>query len=156
LAVFDKTMIVNSTLSGGSELITKLIGASLKVDAAEAYEIKSKYGIGVSERQQKVTQAIQPVLDELVKEVRKILRYYTDRVGQSSKRQIASIVTSGGGATMPGINQYLAKELGMPAKTLDPWSKLDFGSLRKPPELEQSAYITVAGEAILNPVEIYS
>lgn len=156
LAVFDKTMIVNSTLAGGSELITKLIGQTLRVGAVEAFEIKSKYGIGVSEMQQKVSLAIQPVLDELIKEVRKILRYYTDRVGQSSKRQITHIATSGGGATMPGINEYLTKELSLPSATLNPWPNLNFGSLKKPPELQQSAYITVAGEAILNPEAIYS
>jgi type IV pilus assembly protein PilM len=155
LAVFDKTMVVNSTLAGGSEMITKLIAEALKVDQHKAYEIKSEYGIGVSEMQQKVTTAIQPMLDELIKEVRKILRYYTDRVGQTSKRQITFIKTSGGGATMPGINEYLASELGLPAETLNPWPNLDFGSLKKPPELERSAYITVAGEAMLKPSEIF-
>jgi type IV pilus assembly protein PilM len=155
LAVFDKTMIVNSTMAGGSEQLTKLIAEALKLTPDEAFDAKSKYGIGVSEKQQKITAAIQPVLDELIKEIRKILRYYTDRVGPNH-RQIARIVTSGGGATMPGINQFLARELNLPSKTLDPWSNLDFGHLKKPSELHQSAYITVAGEAILNPREIYS
>jgi type IV pilus assembly protein PilM len=154
LAVFDKTMIVNSTLAGGSELLTKLIADAMKVSTDEAFELKSKYGIGVSEKQQKITAAIQPVLDDLLKEVRRVLRYYTDRVGQSH-RQIARIATSGGGAIMPGINQFLTRELNLPSKTLDPWSDLDFGHLKKPPELHQSAYITVAGEAILNPRGIY-
>jgi type IV pilus assembly protein PilM len=156
LAVFDKTMIVNSTLAGGSELITKLIATALKVDAAEAFEIKSTYGIGGSEMQQKVTTAIKPVLDELLKEVRKILRYYSDRVGQSSNRQITHIKTSGGGATMPGINQYLSEELKLPAEAINPWDNLDFGQLKKPAELRKSAFITVAGESMLNPSEIFS
>jgi type IV pilus assembly protein PilM len=154
LAVFDRTMVVNSTLAGGSEMITKLISDTLKVDLTEAFDIKSKYGVGVSELQQKVTAAIQPVLNDVVKEVKKIIRYYTDRVGQTSKRQITFIKTSGGGATMPGINEYLARELGLPAETLNPWPNLNFGNLRRPPELERSAYITVAGEAMLHPSEI--
>lgn len=154
LAVFDRTMVVNSTLAGGSELITKLIADSLKVDTDKAFEIKSTYGLGVSEMQQKVTLAIQPVLDELIKEVKKIIRYYTDRVGQQSKQQIAFIKTSGGGATMPGLNEYLSKALGLPAEALNPWPHLDFGGLKMPPELERSAYITVAGEAMLRPSEI--
>lgn len=155
LAVYDKTMIVNSTLAGGSELITKLISEAMNVDSTKAFDIKSKYGIGISEMQQKVSSAIQPVLDELIKEIKKILRYYSDRVGQTSQKKIAHIVTSGGGATMPGINEYLAKELGMPAGTLSPWDNLNFGNLKKPAEMQKSAFITVAGEAILNPKEIY-
>jgi type IV pilus assembly protein PilM len=154
LAVFDKTMIVNSTLPGGSELMTRLIGQIFKVESDEAYQIKSKYGIGVSEKQHQVSQAIQPMLDILIKEIRKIMRYYNERVGQSD-RKIAHIVTSGGGATMPGLNQFLSNELGLPAKTLDPWQNLDFGQLKKPSDLHQSAYITVAGEAILSPEELF-
>lgn len=154
LAVFDKSMIVNSTLPGGSELMTKLIGQSFKVEEDEAYQIKSKYGIGISEKQQQVSKAIQPMLDVLVKEIRKIMRYYNERVGQSN-RKIAHIVTSGGGATMPGLNQFLSNQLGLPAKTLDPWQNLNFGDLKKPSELHQSAYITVVGEAILNPEELF-
>lgn len=154
LAVFDKTMLVNSTLPGGSELMTKLIGQKFEVDENEAYQMKSKYGIGVSEKQQKVNEAIQPMLDILVKEVRKIMRYYNERVGQSN-RKIAHIVTSGGGATMPGLNQFLSKQLNLPAKTLDPWQNLDFGQLKKPADLHQSAYITVVGEAMLSPGEIF-
>ena len=155
LAVFDKTMVVNSTLAGGSEMMTKLIGEALNLDRVKAFEIKSTYGIGVSDMQQKVTTAVQPMLDELTKEVRRILRYYGDRVGQTSKRQITFIKTSGGGATMPGINEYLTKALDLPAEALNPWPNLDFGSFKKPPELERSAYITVAGEALLGPLEIF-
>lgn len=154
LAVFDKTMIVNSTLPGGSELMSKLIGQSFKVEDDEAYQIKSKYGIGVSEKQQQVSAAILPILEILAKEVRKIMRYYNERVGQSN-RKIAHIVTSGGGATMPGLNEYLSKQLGLPTKSLDPWQNLDFGQLKKPSELHQSAYMTVVGEAMLSPEELF-
>lgn len=153
VAVFDKTMIVNSTLAGGSDAMTKAIADKLKIDADKAFEMKSKYGIGVSNNQQQISEAIAPILEGLTKEVRRVMRYYNERVGQS-KRTIGQIITSGGGATMPGINQYLTKQMGLPAQTLSPWAGFDFGHLKKPTELEQSAYITVAGEAILNPKEI--
>jgi len=57
---------------------------------------------------------------------------------------------------MPGINQYLTKQMGLPSQTLLPWDKFDFGELKKPDELEQSAFITVAGEAILDPKGIFA
>jgi type IV pilus assembly protein PilM len=155
VAVFDRTMIVNSTIAGGSEAMTKAIAGRLKIDFDKAFEMKSKYGIGVSNNQQQISEAIAPMLEALTKEVRRVMRYYNERVGQS-KRTIAHIITSGGGATMPGINQYLTKQMGLPAQTLAPWNSLDFGSLKKPSELEQSAYITVAGEAILNPKDIFA
>jgi type IV pilus assembly protein PilM len=155
VAVFDGTMIVNSTLAGGSEAMTKAIAQHLKIDVAKAFEMKSKFGIGVSNNQQQISEAIAPMLEALTKEVRRVVRYYNDRVGQQ-KRSIAHIITSGGGATMPGINQYLTKQMGLPAQTLTPWDSFDFGHLKKPTELEQSAFVTVAGEAILRPQEIFA
>jgi type IV pilus assembly protein PilM len=155
VAVFDKTMIVNSTLAGGSEALTKAISEKLKVEPEKAYDMKSKYGIGVSNNQQQISEAIEPMLEALTKEVRRVMRYYNERVGQS-KRSIAHIITSGGGATMPGINQYLTKQMGLPAQTLAPWDSFDFGHLKKPVEIEQAAFITVAGEAMLNPKEIFA
>lgn len=155
VAVFDKTMIVNSTLAGGSEAMTKAIAEKLKIEPAKAFEMKSKYGIGVSNNQQQISEAIAPILENLTKEVRRVMRYYNERVGQS-KRTIGQIITSGGGATMPGINQYLTRQMGLPAQSLSPWDNFDFGRLKKPSELEQSAYITVAGEAMLNPKEIFA
>lgn len=154
LAVFDKTMIVNSTLAGGSKMMTKLIADNLKIDEDQAHDMKNKYGIGASDKQQQVSGALAPMLDGLVKEVRKIMRYYNERVGQQEGRQIAHIITAGGGANMPGINQFLSKQLGLPAKTLDPWPVLDFGHLPQLSEVERSAYLTAAGEAILSPKEI--
>jgi len=154
VAVFDPAMIVNSTLSGGSELMTKLVSQRLKIDRQAAFDMRSKYGIGVSDNQQQVEDAILPILDNLLKEVRKITRYYNERVGQS-QRKISRIVTSGGGANMPGINEFLSKKLHLPAATLNPWPGFDFGSIKHPTELEQPAYLTVAGAALLKPGEIF-
>jgi hypothetical protein len=39
---------------------------------------------------------------------------------------------------------------------LAPWDSFDFGHLKKPVEIEQAAFITVAGEAMLNPKEIFA
>ena len=120
------------------------------------YEGESHDKNPVVAKQEIINQATLKVSEDLIKEIRRILRYYTDRVGQDNQKRIARIVTSGGGATMPGINEYLAKELNLPSETLNPWDNLDFGSLKKPAFLQQSAYITVAGEAFLNPEGIYA
>ncbi|HET9850160.1 MAG TPA: pilus assembly protein PilM [Candidatus Saccharimonadales bacterium] len=154
VAVFDKIMIINSTIPGGSDLMTKLVSEKLNTDTESAFEMRSKYGIGISQNQQQIEAAIEPVLENLLKEIRKVSRYYTDRAGHS-QRKIARIITSGGGANMPGINQYLAKQIELPTTTLDPWKKIDFGHLKRPSSLEQAAFNTAAGEALLDPPEIY-
>ncbi|MEX1995255.1 MAG: type IV pilus assembly protein PilM, partial [Candidatus Saccharimonadales bacterium] len=147
IAVFDQTMFVNSTVAGGGDTMTGLIAKALSMEMGEAGEIKSKYGLSYSAKQPEILTAIQPMLDALIREVRKIMRYYNERAGKGG-RKLVQIITIGGGATMPGLSQYLTKQLDLPAKLLDPWQQLDFGPLPSPAPIDQSMYITVAGEAI--------
>ncbi|MBA3757390.1 type IV pilus assembly protein PilM [Candidatus Saccharibacteria bacterium] len=155
LALFDKTMFVNSTIVGGGNDITLMISQRLGVNQEEAYALKNNYGIGVSEKRGEIQTAIEPILNNLVKEIQKIIRYYDERKVQNQKK-IGQIVTMGGGANMPGLSAYLSTQLQMPAKMLEPWHKIDFGNLALPDDIERSMYITVAGEALLNPKEIFT
>jgi Tfp pilus assembly PilM family ATPase len=153
LAVLDKTMFVNSTVVGGSDTITNLIAKQLGVTPEEAYKIKNQDGIGPGSKQAEITKAVKPMLDSLVREVQKIVRYYNERQDQ---RKIVQIITIGGGVNMPGMNEYLYNELHLPTHNLNPWSKINFGGLPLPGQTDLSMYITVAGEAILKPQDIVS
>lgn len=155
IAVFDQSMFVNSTISGGSDTLTNLIAKKFNVTSSEAYVIKSQYGIGPGTKMEAIMEASRVVLEPLVREVRKIMRYYDERAA-GHHRKISQIVTVGGGATMRGLSEYLSRELGMPTQRLDPWPNIDFGDLAPPTDLASSMYVTVAGEAILSPQEIFS
>ncbi|MBI2588960.1 type IV pilus assembly protein PilM [Candidatus Saccharibacteria bacterium] len=154
IAVFDKGIFVNSTVSGGSDTLTSLISNQLGIGISEAYVYKSHYGIGSSDKLDHMLMAAKPMLEALTREVRKIIRYYLER-SAGTGRKISQIVTLGGGATMRGFNEYLAEQLNLPTKGLDPWHKIDFGKLEPPSQLARSMYVTVAGEAILRPEEIF-
>lgn len=155
IAVFDKGIFVNSTVSGGSDTLTSLISNQLGLGISESYIYKSQYGIGPGDHQQQILQAAKPILSALIREVRKIIRYYSERFPESN-RKITQIVTMGGGSAMSGFNEFLSSELGLPARNLDPWDKVDFGKLEPPSQLAKSMYLTVAGEAILTPEEIFA
>lgn len=154
VAVFDKTLFVNSTISGGSDTLTTLIAQRLGVSIPEAFILKSQYGLEVSDQQGAILSAATPVLENLVREVRKIIRYYNDR-SVGSKSKISQIVTLGGGANMRGFNEYLASHLNLPSRGLDPWARIDFNDIEQPTELASPLYITVAGEAIISSREIF-
>jgi type IV pilus assembly protein PilM len=155
LAVFDKSMFVNSTVTGGSDTLTNLLATNLKISPSDAYIIKNQYGIGPGPKTAQILQASQPILEPMIREIRKIMRYYDERAA-GRHRKISQIITTGGGATLPGLNEYLTAQLGVPAHGLDPWPNIDFGSLQTPTTLASSMYITVAGEAILSNQEIYT
>jgi type IV pilus assembly protein PilM len=154
ITIFDKNIQVTSTVPGGGDSITEIIARAVGVKRPEAIIIKTKYGLGVSKKQKEITEALTPLLDQLVKEVRRMIRYYEDR--SSKKRQIGQVVTMGGGANMPGLTEYLTSHLRIPVRMCDPWQNLDFGRLQAPNNTEKSMYVTVAGLALIQPKEIFS
>jgi type IV pilus assembly protein PilM len=153
IAIFDKTLLVSSTVSAGGDSITQLIAKGLHQTFAQAALLKDEYGIAYSDRQQRIIDAVKPQLENLVREIQKSLRYYSERAEQSG-RKISQIITMGGGAVMPGLNQYLSKQLRLPTHNLEPWDKISFGRLPVPSEVDCSMYLTAAGEAILDPTEV--
>ena len=152
-AIFDKTLFVNSTIQGGGSTMIALIAEKLAVSREEAYTIKNQEGLGYGGRTADIRAAVMPILDTLVREIRKITRYYDERMTASGSK-ISQAVTTGGGANMPGLSEHLSKELGMPVRMLNPWGKINFGGLIPPDELERSMFITVAGEAVLDTSEV--
>lgn len=153
LTVYDKVPIVNGTVAGGADDFGKRIADKLGVTEREAHTIKTKYGLGLSKKQKEITDALEPSLQELIKEIRRIVRYYEDR---SDKTKIEQIITMGGGSHMPGLNEYLTDQLRMPTRRCEPWLKLKFDRLQPPTEVEKSTYITAAGLALIKPKEIWA
>lgn len=152
IAVFDKTLLVSTAVNTGGDNITQLIAKSLHLSDEQATELKNKYGIAYSDRQQRIVDAIRPVLESLVHEVQKSIRFYSERAAQSGGK-ITHVITVGGGSVMPGLNQHLSLELRLPTQSLDPWQKMTFGSLTPLDEIDRAMFITAAGEALVDPSE---
>lgn len=152
IAVFDKTLLVATTVSNGGDNMTQAITQKLKLKPEEADNLKHEFGIAESDKQQQIVDALKPQLESLVREIEKSIRYHAERAQSGGK--IARIITVGGGSIMPGFNQYLSKELRLPAYSLDVWQKISFGKLNPPSEKDLAMYSIAAGEALVNPTEI--
>lgn len=153
LTVFDKNLVVNGTIPGGGDDFSNRIAEKLNIDKQEANSIKTKYGLGVSKHQAEIREALKPQLDSLIKEIRRVVRYYEDRT--EGKTTIGQIITMGGGANMPGLVDYLTDNLRIATRMCNVWSEFDTGELQPPTESSRSLYVTVAGAAITNPAEIW-
>lgn len=154
ITLYDKTIIVTGTVPGGGDSFTELIAAKLKVSRQEAHVIKTKYGLGVSKKQKEILECLTPTLDQMTKEIKRMIRYHEERSNAHSK--IGQIVTMGGGANVPGLSEHLTNTLRLPVRMCDPWEHLDFAGLQPPNTIEKSMYVTVAGLALVNPKEIFS
>lgn len=154
ITIYDRTLVVTGTVAGGGDNFTTLIADRLKVTTEEAHVIKTKYGLGVSKKQAEINEAISPVLDSLLKEIRRMIRYYDER--SDANRKITQVVTMGGGANMPGLSDYMTNKLRLPVRMCHPWSDLGFARLQPPSNTEKSMYVTVAGLSLLNPKEVFA
>ncbi len=152
LTIYDKFLVVSGTVPGGGDDFSKRIAEKLKVTPAEANTIKMRYGLGISKKQAEIREALGPQLELLIKEIRRMIRYYEEHTEGKSK--IGQIITMGGGANMPGLADYLTDKLRLPVRRGDFWGKFDLPKLEPPIEGERSVYITVAGAALIQPEEI--
>ncbi len=153
LTVFDKNLVVNGTIPGGGDDFSNRIAEILSIEKAEANTLKTKYGLGVSKNQAEIREALKPQLDSLIKEIRRVVRYYEERTEGAST--IGQIITMGGGANMPGLVDYLTDNLRIPTRMCNFWSEFELDKLQPPHEAERSLYVTVAGAAIIDPKEIW-
>ncbi len=153
ISIFDGKMLTMGTVQGGGEIFTKTIANKLGVTSQEAHIIKTRYGLNVSKRQKEVRDSLKPVLDQIIKEIRRLIRYYEERYGQG--RPIKQLVTLGGGSNMPGLNEYLTDSLRLAVRPCDPWQYMTVRKLRLPTRDDKQMYATAAGLSMANPKEVF-
>ena len=153
ITIYDGGLVVTGTVPGGGDSFTTAIMEKLGVTREEAHIIKTKYGLGLSKKQKEITECLKPILDQMIKEIRRMIRYYDERSG--SERKIDQVVTMGGGANMPGLSEHLTNILRLPVRMCDPWQHLDFKGLKPPNTTEKSMYVTVCGLALTDHEEIF-
>lgn len=154
ITVYDRGIVVTGTIPGGGDDITTLISKNLGLSHDEAHLIKTKYGLSVSKKQDQVLAALEPVLTQLIKESKRMIRYYEER-SPGKQHKIEQIVTIGGGANVPGLSDYMTDSLRLPVRMCDPWNQIAFKHLQPPGAIERTMYITVAGLALAEPKELF-
>lgn len=155
IAVLDGGAIrVSGGLGIGGNTFTLDIAKKLNVALENAHQLKVLSGLSAGPRQAKITGALQPSLQRIVTEVRKVIRYYNERISDDNHK-LEQVIVVGGGSNVPGIGDYFTNELVMPARVASPWQRLDFGTLPQPSKQFRPRYITVAGLASVNQEDIW-
>jgi type IV pilus assembly protein PilM len=149
VAVLDRSTIrVTGSLPIGGNTFTHDIARRLEITIENAHQLKVLNGLSAGPRQAKIKSAVEPSLNKIITETRKVMRYYNERI--SDDRKLEQLLVVGIGSNMPGIGEYFTNELIMPARVASPWQQLDFGKLPEPARQFRSRYITVAGLASVN------
>lgn len=153
VGILDRTLRVTGTVDEGGNSLTQAIAQTLKLSPAKANEIKVNQGIGAGTHQKKVKSAVAPILDNVISEIRRMVRFYNERVKEGS--EITQIVIVGGGANMPGLGDYLTDATHIPTTVSSPWGKrISFGKLEPPARVDLPRFLTCAGLALVQDNEV--
>lgn len=146
IAVLDDSAIrVSGGLGIGGNTFTIDIAKKLNITLENAHQLKVLSGLNAGPRQAQIVKALTPNLERIVAEIRKVMRYYSERITEDHK--IEQVLVVGSGSNVPGIGDYFTNALIMPARVASPWQHLNFGTLPQPHKQFRPRYITVAGLA---------
>lgn len=133
LAVTSKGLVLlTRSISTGGIALSRSIARFFNFEFTQAEEYKKVYGLNESALGGKVFQALKPLIDIILGEVRRVIQAYNaslqERSGviasdyeSKSQDKIKRIVLSGGGAKMPGLVVYFGSNLGLEVQEADPW-----------------------------------
>lgn len=127
----DGKFVLTRTIPIAGDAFTDAIKSALDIDATEANQLKETAMQVVSSEEERATldpaaqqasRAIEPLLDELIREVRRSLAYH-DYQQQSPDADagelgVNRLLLSGGSAKLPRINEYFQAQLGVPAEVV--------------------------------------
>lgn len=154
VAILHKKIRATGGVQVGGNTFTFDISKKLGTSLENAHQLKVLNGLNVSPKQAKIRAALKPSLDQIVAEIKKIIRYYNERIEGSQK--IEQVILVGGGSNIPGLGDYFTNELTLAVRVASPWQVLDFGKLPQPSKQFKSRYITVAGVASTSVSEVLS
>ncbi len=103
----------------GGNHFTKQLTKELKLTFAKAEHLKRN--ARQAEDPKMVFQAMRPVFNDLVTEVQRSIGYFQ---GIDRKAKIGGVVVLGNAVKLPGLQQYLAKNLGYEVNNFEAFSKL--------------------------------
>lgn len=147
-----------SSIPISSQKLTEVVSKTLKVDLTEAEKLKLKYGLQPSQKtikNKKISEAMTPVLTDLVREIKKYISYYHTHSSHehlaSDGKEIREILLCGRGASLKGLPDFISAELKIPVKLGNPWINILPEPLKQVPELafeESLGYTTALGLAL--------
>lgn len=118
-AVVSRGLIwLTRSISTGGMALTRSLAQHFNFEMSQAEEYKKVYGLLEDQLEGKVFEALKPVSDIIVGEVKRMIQSFETKYPQNP---IKRMVLSGGGAKMPGLVIYFANNLGLEVQEADPW-----------------------------------
>jgi type IV pilus assembly protein PilM len=113
VVVLNGILEYTSSIPIAGNSFTESISRSLGVSLGEAERIKIESGLIGNNKYANLKQAMLPILDSIVDEIKNVVRFYNDH--NSFGKQITKIYLSGGTAKLAGLADYISARLNLGA-----------------------------------------
>ncbi len=96
--------------------LTQTIATGLKLSMQRAEDMKRHRGLASEGGEYELFTLLQPIVDAIINEGKRVKFNYET----AHKANISRVILSGGGARLPGLDRYVAQELGITCAQADP------------------------------------
>lgn len=143
----NNIMIFTYSMSVGGVAINRAISTDFGLTSQQAEEYKKTYGVSNQFLGGKIGQSTEPILNNIITEVRKSLAFYAQKYRDLPIRQI---ILAGGSANLPGIDTYFANKCSVETVVANPWKVLIPSQISKDLADNASDFVIAVGLAMRN------
>ncbi|MFC1790541.1 type IV pilus assembly protein PilM [Patescibacteria group bacterium] len=114
-------VILTRSLPSAGETITRALVGALGLKEMQAEQYKRAYGVDESKLEGKIKEAMSPILEVVIEEIKKVISFAQS---QQKCSQVEKIILTGGTAHLPQIVSLFAEKTGIEVQVGDPFSKI--------------------------------
>ena len=115
-------LVFTRSIATAGEALTRSIMTTLQLEPGQAEAFKRTYGMATNQLEGKVANAMKPVVEVLIREIRRTVNFYESKSGGMT---VKTAVLAGGTANLPEVVSLLASGLNIEVQTSAAITKLD-------------------------------
>lgn len=113
-------LVAQTDFAGGT--LTQAVASGLNININRAEELKKLRGLLGSGGEYELSTLMFPYLDAIIGEAKRLrTRYETEYAGKLER-----VILTGGGANLPGLEEYIGEQIGLPALKANPFSRVGY------------------------------
>jgi type IV pilus assembly protein PilM len=113
-------LVAQTDFAGGT--LTQAVASGLDINVNRAEELKKLRGLLGSGGEYELSTLMFPYLDAIIGEAKRLrTRYETEYSGKLER-----VILTGGGANLPGIEEYIGEQIGLPTLKANPFSRVSY------------------------------
>ncbi|MBI4132446.1 MAG: type IV pilus assembly protein PilM [Candidatus Sungbacteria bacterium] len=129
VTVVDRRQIrMNSNFGRGAREITTALSRSLGITLERAEAMKREIGLSEKPEHREIAAIIAPLVDSTLADIERALANYS----RTAKRKAEKIVLTGGGASLSGLVDHVARHFGLETVLANPFARTIFPAFLQP------------------------